>query len=78
MGNSPNPNFNGKTASRIGLIGAVIGIVSIGLFMGLWILLGNANMDDFPRLIISVCVPPALMTAFLGVYILVTAGKSEG
>lgn len=77
MGKSPNPNFDGKAASRVGLIGAIIGIVAIGLFMGLWILLGNANVNDFPRLIISVCVPPALMTAFLGAYILITGGKEN-
>ncbi|MEQ8675380.1 MAG: hypothetical protein RLP44_10775 [Aggregatilineales bacterium] len=76
MGQSPNPNFDGKSVSRIGLSGAVLGIVAIGLFVGLWVILGNANVDDFPRLIISVCVPPALMTAFLGVYILVMGGKN--
>lgn len=77
MGQSPNPNFDGKTVSRIGLIGAIIGIVAIGLFVALWVILGNANMDAFPRLIISVCVPPALMTAFLGVYVLVMGGRNN-
>jgi len=66
----PNPDMDRKTISRIGIAGAVIGIVSILLFMGLWILLGNANVDDFPRLVISVCVPPAIMTAIIGAYLL--------
>ena len=75
MGEGQNP-IDGKVVTRIGIAGAVIGVVAIGMFMGLWILLGNANVDDFPRLVISICVPPAIMTAIIGAYLLLSGGNT--
>lgn len=74
MGQDP---LDRKRISRIGIAGAVIGVVAVAMFMGLWIVLGNANVDDFPRLVISVCVPPAIMTAIIGAFILLSAGEDS-
>ena len=38
---------------------------------GVWFGLGMTNLDVFPRLVIAICLPPAIMAALLGGYILV-------
>jgi hypothetical protein len=73
---APNP-LNQKNLSRAAVAGLVLSILGIGLFIGLWIGLGNAGMDQFPRLILSMCVPPALMAGILGAYILLARPKSK-
>jgi hypothetical protein len=67
----PNP-IDKKSISRIGLIGAVLGTVTIGLFLLLWFVLGNMGMSDFPRIVASVCVPPTLLSLLFGIYFLTT------
>jgi lipopolysaccharide export LptBFGC system permease protein LptF len=57
--------------SRAGVVGLVLAVLGIGLFVGLWAVLGNAGMDDFPRLVIAVCVPPAVLALAVGVFFLV-------
>lgn len=56
-----------KTALIAGAGLAVLGIV---LFILIWVVLGNMEVAQFPRLILSVCVPPALMALLLGGYVL--------
>ncbi|MDZ4670202.1 MAG: hypothetical protein SH821_04985 [Phototrophicales bacterium] len=71
MSDTPPPNpIDKKSISRIGLTGAVIGAVAIGLFILLWVILGNMGMSDFPRIIASVCVPPTLLSLLFGIYFL--------
>jgi len=70
MSQSPNP-LDKQTISRMGIAGAALGILAIALFAGLWFGLGTTSLDVFPRLVISICVPPAIMAALLGGYILV-------
>lgn len=61
--------------SRVGAAGAVLGVVGIGLFVLLWVVLGSLGVDTFMRVVISVCVPPALMALGVGVYMLITAQR---
>ncbi|MCL4253908.1 MAG: hypothetical protein KJ043_09025 [Anaerolineae bacterium] len=68
----PPPQLDRKTISRVGIVGAVLGAVIIGVFLLLWIILGNMGMSDFPRLVISVCAPPTLMALVFGIYFLTT------
>lgn len=70
MSQSPNP-LDKQTISRVGIAGAALGVLAVALFAGLWLGLGAAGLDVFPRLVISICVPPAIMAALLGGYILV-------
>lgn len=73
MSDTPPPNLIDKKAiSRIGMIGAVLGIFIIGLFIVLWGILGEIGMSNFPRIVASVCVPPTILAFLFGVYFLAT------
>lgn len=69
MSQSPNPPTTPIT--RIAVAGAILGVVGIVLFLVLYSALSNTA--DLPRLLISLCVPPAVMAILLGIYLLVTA-----
>jgi hypothetical protein len=69
-----NPNtLDTRTISRVGVAGALLGVVAVALFIGLWIGLGSLGWDVFPRLVAAVCVPPGVLSAIVGGYILVTS-----
>lgn len=70
MGNSSDGGLNRKTLSRATLAGAALAMGGVGLFILLWVVLGNAGVDQFPRLILSMCVPPALIAALVGGFFL--------
>jgi hypothetical protein len=63
--------MDGKTLSKAGIAGVVLAVVGIILFLVLWFGLGQIGIQQFPRLILALCVPPALMAALVGVYMLV-------
>lgn len=69
MAENPNP-LNTKNLSRATIAGALLAGGGIALFAILWIVLGNAGVDQFARLITALCVPPALMAALMGGYFL--------
>lgn len=64
-----------KLLSRAGLMGILLAVFGIGLFVLLWVVLGNAGMDNFARLMISICVPPALIALGVGLFFLATREK---
>lgn len=66
-----------KILSRAGIAGFVMAVAGVGMFFLLWIGLGSAGVDTFMRLILSICVPPALMAFVIGVYMLVTRKKTD-
>ncbi|MCU0479981.1 MAG: hypothetical protein MUE54_02070 [Anaerolineae bacterium] len=73
MSDTPPPNLIDKKAiSRIGIIGAILGIFTIGLFIILWSVLGNIGMSNFPRIVASVCVPPTILAFLFGIYFITT------
>ena len=74
MSESPNP-IDKRFYMRIGMWGAILGTVSIGLFIALWVLLDSIAV--FPRLIIAVCTAPLLMTLFLGGYYIMIQAKKD-
>lgn len=47
-----------------------MGLGGVLAFLLLWVGLGSAGVDQFPRLIMSVCLPPALIALIFGVYFL--------
>ncbi len=78
MGEAPDSFVNKKTLSRAGLAGAVLGVLGISSFLGLWLLLGALGVDTFARLVVAVCAPPGLLTILIGVYALMNQpGKSQ-
>ena len=52
------------------LVGAILGTLSIILFVVLWIVLGKIGAAQMLRLFLSLCVPPAIVAALFGAYIL--------
>jgi hypothetical protein len=69
MGEKPDSTI-GKNLSRATIAGVVLAVGGILLFIVLWIILGNAGVDPFARLLLSLCIPPALMAALVGGYFL--------
>lgn len=57
------------------IIGAALAIVGIGLFLLLWNLF--ASLGELPRIVLSLCIPPALMGIGLGGYVLVRGGQKS-
>lgn len=66
-----------KLLTRAVIAGGVLAVGGIGLFALLWIALGSAS--PFARVVLSVCIPPIMMAAGVGVYFLVVrpAPKQE-
>ena len=73
MSDSPFNRQNLTQASKLGTGLAVGGIV---LFVGLWLVLGSMDVDQIPRLLISLCLPPALMAGAIGGYMLLVRPRS--
>jgi drug/metabolite transporter (DMT)-like permease len=69
MSETPNPG-NSSQIKRAAIIGAVLAAGGVVLFALLWVLLGRFDLDNFPRLILSMCVPPALIALAVGIYFL--------
>ena len=76
MNEAPN-SFGKKTLMRAGVAGVVLAGIGIGAFLVIWILLGQAGTSDFPRLMASLCLPPALVAAVIGLYLLIIQPKSQ-
>jgi lipopolysaccharide export LptBFGC system permease protein LptF len=76
MSESPNP-FDGQRLKRASIVGVVLAVGAVALFLVLWTLLGNSGLDQFPRLIISLCVPPAVLALLVGAYFLITQSRRQ-
>lgn len=76
MSQTPNP-LNRKNLSRASLAGVALAVGGIILFIILWIVLGNAGVDNVARLLVSLCLPPAIMTGLMGTYFLLTRRGSD-
>jgi hypothetical protein len=62
--------FDPKTLRRFLVAGAVLAVGGIILFVLLWLALGGAGVAQFPRLVLSMCIPPAIIALLLGGYFL--------
>jgi len=65
------PDTPTRQLSRAAIAGAVLAVLGVGLFILLYVLLSDA--PDLPRLLVSLCVPPAVMAVIVGGYLLATA-----
>jgi hypothetical protein len=61
---------------RVGVIGALLAVAAILVFVLLWVVLGETGVSGSQRLFISLCVPPALLSAGIGFYVLFARPKS--
>lgn len=62
--------LNRKILSRAAVVGLGLAVGAVVLFGALWVLLGNAGVEQFPRLMLSICVPPAVIAALVGGFFL--------
>ena len=67
MSNTP---FNKQTLSKAGTLGMSLGIGGIVLFIVSWVALGSMGVEQIPRLMIALCLPPALIAGAIGGYML--------
>lgn len=76
MSETPSP-INKSVLSRptLGVVGlAAFGVV---LFIGLWVVLGHVGVEQFARLLVSLCIPPAAIAAMVGIYFLARPNNPE-
>jgi hypothetical protein len=72
---SKTPNSLEPTAFlRAGMIGLGLAIFGIIAFVGLWLVL--TDLDNAPRLFLSLCIPPLLIGLMVGGYKLATRNRS--
>ncbi len=69
MDQSPDP-LNRSRLTRALLAGAALAVLGITLFIALWAALGSQGVDQTARLLLSLCIPPAVIAAALGGYFL--------
>lgn len=67
MNNSP---FNKENLSRASTLGISLGVGGIALFVVLWLVLEGFGVEQIPRLLIALCLPPALIAGAIGGYML--------
>lgn len=67
--------LNSKQISRTVLGGLIVAAVAIGLFLLLWSAL--SGLDSFVRLFLSVCIPPAVMAAIVGIFFIATRARAD-
>ncbi|MFN8373234.1 MAG: hypothetical protein U0694_10215 [Anaerolineae bacterium] len=58
------------------MVGFLLSVFGIILFIVLWIVFGQSGMEAFPRLVLSLCLPPAAIALVMGIYILVVRPKA--
>ncbi len=68
--NTPNP-VNRRALSRASIFGAILGVAAIILFVVFWVVLGEMGLTQFARLFLALCVPPAIIAAIVGGYVLI-------
>jgi lipopolysaccharide export LptBFGC system permease protein LptF len=60
--NPPPPSpVNKQALSRASVAGVVLSIVAILLFVVFWLIFGQIGLEHIPRLLLSLCVPPAII-----------------
>ena len=74
MSKSPDP-IDKQSLPRIAVVGAVLALLGVALFLIIWVTMGSAGVEQLPRLVVSVCLPPAIIAAILGVYVLVRPNR---
>lgn len=70
MQETPNP-LNRRSMTRAGIAGIVLATLGVVLFIVLWVTLGSAGISQLARLLLSLCLPPAIIAALIGIYVLV-------
>ena len=67
--------LNGMSLSRASIVGAGLAVVGIILFVVFWVVLGQLGVTSLARLLVSLCLPPAVIGGIIAAYAL--AAKSR-
>lgn len=59
------------------LLGIVLALLAVGLFIALWMAFGSAGLDTLPRLILALCIPPAVIAVLVGGFALLTRRRGS-
>jgi uncharacterized membrane protein len=70
--------FNRKSLSRASAAGVGLALLGIVLFVVLWVILGTAGVETFARLLVSLCLPPAIIAGLIGGYVLLARPADGG
>jgi hypothetical protein len=76
MSESPQP-LNTRNLSRATIIATGMGIVGIVMFVVLWVVLSQTDLDAIARLLIAFCIPPGLMAGGVGAFMLLRPGGNK-
>ncbi len=69
--------MDNKTLTRTVIAGGVLSGLGIALFFLLWFGLGSAQVAQLPRVVLSVCLPPAIMAMVVGLYFIIARGSTQ-
>jgi hypothetical protein len=76
MGNTPNP-LNQKNLTRATVIASGMAAGGIVLFLVLYFAMSSAGVDALARVVVALCVPPAIMAVVIGGYFLVKRSSTQ-
>ncbi|MBI5670333.1 MAG: hypothetical protein HZC41_20260 [Chloroflexi bacterium] len=75
MSNSP---LKRSSLSRASVAGAALAVVGIILFIVLWVVMGQLGATNLARLLVALCLPPVVIAAMIGAYVLITRSRNGG
>lgn len=67
---NPEPNKPGNTLLKTLLPATGLSVIGIVLFIVIYSVLTQNEVEPFPSLIAALCVPPAIIAVLIGFYIL--------
>jgi len=76
MAHSPSP-LNRQSLTRATMVGASLAVGGIVLFMILYAALGSGGLGSLARMVVALCIPPALMAVAMGGYFLLGRRKDK-
>lgn len=67
--------LGGQNLARASVFGVGLSVIAIVVFIVLWVVLGNLGMDQLPRLLLSLCLPPLIIALVVGGYALMRRSR---
>ncbi len=62
--------LNAPNSRQAGRLGTALAVACLMLFAALWLALGSMGVEQIPRLLMSLCLSPALIAGAIGGYML--------
>lgn len=61
---------NPQNLTQALVIGGILAILGVGAFLALFVVMGNAGVENSQRLLIALCLPPVIIGIIMGLYAL--------